>query len=265
MGVGDQQASPRRLTVDAVRRRMRFLRRQRERRARAWEGIVPDPDSPPVILDVESDSGTALMAFGGLNSEVGMPPFEFFSLTSGIPVKRLFVRDLRQAWYHGGLPGYGDSLLESAESLRELLSGLDVSRLVVAGGSAGGYAALAYGTLLGADEVLSFSPQTVIGLKALAAMKDHRWDDHLKPLFARGEVDPAWVDLREALPRARWAPTIYRVYVDGTLAVDRRHVDRLKGLEGLRLYRFGGGSHYLLRALRDCGALERLLRRSLTE
>jgi len=196
---------------------------------------------------------------------VGMPPFEFFSLTSGIPVKRLFVRDLRQAWYHDGLPGYGDSLLESAGALRSLLAGLEVNRLVVVGGSAGGYAALAYGTLLGADEVLSFSPQTVIGLDALAAMGDHRWDDQLGPVFARGEVDPEWVDLREALPRARRAPTIYRVYVDETLDVDRRHADRLKGLEGLRQYRFGGGSHYLLRALRDCGALERVLRRSLTQ
>jgi len=115
-----------------------------------------------------------------------MPPFEFLSLTGGIPVKRVFVRDLRQAWYHHGLPGQGDGLLDVARVLRELIDGHDVRRVVMAGNSAGGYAALVFGCLLGADAVLAFAPQTVLDLGTLAEMGDHRWDERLLEIAGEG-------------------------------------------------------------------------------
>jgi hypothetical protein len=92
---------------------------------------------------------------------------------------------------------------------------------------------------------------------------DHRWDDLLVPLVEAGSIDPRWADLSTALPPARRADTRYQIYFDDTLPVDRLHVERLLGLEGLRLYRFGSGRHNLVRALRDVGALERILRTAL--
>jgi pimeloyl-ACP methyl ester carboxylesterase len=210
-----------------------------------------------------SESGTLLLAFGGLNRRIGIPPFEFLSLTGEIPVKRMFVRDQAQAWYHRGIAGHGSSLVEVGESLRELIAAHDVERLVVTGNSAGGYAALAFGTLLGAETVLCFAPQTTIDLAALHAMGDHRWDDNLRPLAAAGVLDPQWIDLREALAPARIADTRYEVYFDESLPTDRLHAERLLGLDGVRLYRFGRGSHHLVRTLRDAGALERILRRAI--
>jgi pimeloyl-ACP methyl ester carboxylesterase len=210
-----------------------------------------------------SDSRTLLLAFGGLQGRIGMPPFEFLRLTGQFPVKRLFVRDVRQAWYHRGTPEHGESIEAVAESLGELISSHGVERLVTAGNSAGGYAALLFGALLGADTALCFAPQTTLDPAALAQIGDHRWDETLLPLVDAGAIEDRWADLAVAIPASSRAGTRYNVYFDDSLLVDRLHAERLVGLEGLRLYRFGEGRHHLVRALRESGALERILRTAL--
>jgi acetyl esterase/lipase len=205
-----------------------------------------------------SRSRTMLVAFGGINSRLGITPFEFSSLTGRSGVKRLYVRDLHQSWYHRGMPGHGDELMDVASTLRKIIARRRVERLVVVGTSAGGYAALVFGTLLGADVVLAFSPQTVLDLESLAQMDDHRWDDKLQALEDDAAFDREWVDLARALPAARHAGTEYRVFFDDT-HLDRGHGQRLDGLEGVRLFRFGRGEHELVRQLREVGALSRVI------
>jgi hypothetical protein len=217
----------------------------------------------PLVADMRSDSPTLLIAFGGLSGRLGMPPFEFFKTTGELPVKRLFVRDLRQAWYHHGIPGYGDRIEAVGDSLRELISGQGVERLVVTGNSSGGYAAILFGSMLDADEVLCFSPQTILDAEGLAAVGDERWNKRLGEIAANGGLDPDWVDLRVVLPRVRRGGTLCKVYFNEAHDADRGHAERLRGLQGVRLYRFGGLDHYLVRSLRDSGALGQLLERAL--
>jgi hypothetical protein len=224
---------------------------------------LENPDVP-LSFDLGCESRTLLLAFGGMVGRIGIPPFEFFSLTGAMPVKRLFVRDLRQAWYHHGIPRHGTTIPQVAASLRELIQGHEVERLVVAGTSAGGYAALVFGTLLAADIVLCFAPQTVLDLDILASMNDHRWDSRINDNPSTGILDASWTDLRCALPRARCAETSYRIYFDDSLRGDRLHAERLADLAGVRLYRFGRGGHNIARALRQTGALECVLRRALS-
>ncbi|HEX5224514.1 MAG TPA: hypothetical protein VFW29_05235 [Solirubrobacteraceae bacterium] len=217
----------------------------------------------PIKL-VENDSSTTLLvAFGGMRGEFGMPFFEFSTLTENFQVKRLFLRDLRQAWYHRGMPGHGDSLLDVAAALRRLVDAQQPERLIVAGNSAGGYAALVFGTLLGAERVLCFSPQTVIDPDELAAIGDHRWDDRVEAVLQARALDRTWADLRTALGPARVTDTRYELYFgDGDL-LDRAHAERLAGVDGMRLYRMGEGEHFVVRKMRNSGALEHVLRRAL--
>jgi len=217
----------------------------------------------PLSFDMDSDSRTLLIALGGQDSKVGMPPFEFFSATGEIPCKRLFVRDVNQAWYQMGLAGYGTNFVSVADTLRELISGQDVGRLVLAGASGGGYAALAFGTLLGADLVLCFAPQTTIDLVKLHAIDDHRYDRRIGEITDAGVVDPEWSDLNGPLAGARIADTRYHVFFADSHAQDRLHAERLLGLPGLRLYRFGRGGHNIARVMRETGALEKVLERAL--
>lgn len=245
--------------INALRRGARTL--ALPFRARFRQG-VEDP-SVPLSLDMGHDSRTLLVAFGGMAGQLGMPPFEFFKATGEIPVKRLFVRDLHQAWYHRGIPGHGETLEQAAASLKQLIGEHDVERLVVAGNSAGGYASVAFGTLLEADTALCFAPQTVLELDVLREFDDHRWDDQLRELVEAGAMDGRWTDLRRALQQHRGGRTRYEVYFDETLEVDRLHADRLAGLDGVRLHRMKSGAHSVAQEMRESGELERVLHRAL--
>jgi hypothetical protein len=239
------------------------LRRRARRVALAlnpFRRAVEDPHRP-LSLDMRADSGTLLIAFGGMQGQLGMPPFEFFKATGSMSVKKLFVRDLRQAWYHRGIPGHGDGIEPVAAALTEIARAHGTRRLVCAGNSAGGYAALLFGTLLAADVVLCFAPQTVIELGALAEMEDHRWDEQLHGL--QGALDARYTDLAGALPAARRGPTAYELYFDDTFATDRLHAERLAELDGLRLHRLQGGAHGVVREMREAGELDRVLQEAL--
>ena len=222
----------------------------------------------PISLDLSETSEVMLIAFGGLQGQLGMPAFEFFRSTAGLRVKRLFVRDLHQAWYHLGIPGHGDGLPSSAQSLLALAHEHGARRIVLVGNSAGGYAALVYGVLMGADVAIAFAPQTVVDTAVLAAWDDHRWDAEMAALHASGGYEPAWGDLRDALPAARALPsaragaTAYEVYFDPAYEPDRLHAERVAAVPGLRLHE-RGGEHDLVRRMRASGELERVLRAAL--
>jgi pimeloyl-ACP methyl ester carboxylesterase len=242
----------------SLTRALKRGKRAVERRLDSFRRGVEDP-SVPLSLDMSASSSTLLVAFGGIYGGLGVPPFELFRATSGIPVKRLFVRDLEQAWYHRGLPGSGETIEELAQTLRELIEANGVRRLVMAGNSAGGYAALLFGTLLGADVALSFAPQTVIDLDVLASMDDHRWDERLGELADAGALDERWLDLARALPAIRRANTRYEVYFDDSFATDRLHAEHIGQLAGVRLHARSGGAHSVAQDLRSSGELGRIL------
>jgi hypothetical protein len=263
--------APKYVKLRRLARRSRTIRRGRAVAAaakrpfrRGFSRALEDPN-PPYTADMSSESRTLLVAFGGLQGELGMPVFEFFKSTSDLAVKRLFVRDLRQAWYHQGLAGDDATLIDAADALRELIGRTEVERLVTVGNSAGGYAALVFGTLLGAETALAFSPQTVLDLETWAAWEDFRWEKQLRPLVETGVLDGNWTDLRSALPDARHADTRYEIFFDETHRLDRLHAERLADVEGTRLYRFGRGGHMLSLGLRRSGGLDRLLRRALVD
>jgi pimeloyl-ACP methyl ester carboxylesterase len=246
-------------------RRIRRLRRERRFRQplRYPKDRLQRLFVPGVHFDSTAESSTLLIAFGGLRGRVDVPPFEFLSITGDFPVKRMYVRDLYQAWYHRGIPRQAKTLAGTADRLKELIDSHDVERLVTIGNSSGGYAALAFGALLGADTALAFAPQTTLDPDEMAAMGDRRWEEHLRGLREGGKLDAQWMDLREALPHALRDGTSMHVYFNDRLEVDRLHAERLRDVAGVRLFRFGHASgHYLVNTLRDNGSLERTLRRA---
>ena len=73
-----------------------------------FDSLLSRPDAH-VVLDLETESSTLLVLFGGIAGGVSMPVFEFFRLTAGFPAKKAFLRDPRRGWYQLGIPGVGDS------------------------------------------------------------------------------------------------------------------------------------------------------------
>ena len=74
----------------------------------------------------------------------------------------IFVKDILFSWYFCGIPGHGNTIDKVAESLKKIISTFEYSKLITLGYSAGGYAAILFGCLLGAYKVIAFGPQTTL-------------------------------------------------------------------------------------------------------
>ncbi|MDV7140205.1 hypothetical protein R3X28_15035 [Maribacter sp. TH_r10] len=90
------------------------------------------------------------------NSIVAKDKFEWQRNYIQYAKKHIFLRDVQKQWYIEGISEKHDNPEALWELLRELTSGF---RVYVMGSSAGGFAALLYGSLLRADRVYAFNAQ----------------------------------------------------------------------------------------------------------
>jgi hypothetical protein len=228
----------------------------------AFESLVLRPDAH-VVLDMEPDSQTLLILFGGIAGGVSMPVFEFFRLTSKLPAKKVFLRDPRRAWYQRGIPGIGDSSADVYRFLATAIERAEADRVVMAGASAGGFAAILYGAQCGVDEVIAFSPQTFIDAGNRKRAGDSRWEEQIDALHAAMADRSPTLDLLDVLPLES-GKTRYQVHVSSDDALDLLHAHRIVGRGGVRVVEHERGGHRLVKTLRDRGLLEPLLLRALS-
>jgi hypothetical protein len=222
----------------------------------AFAAQVAD-QSRHAVADFSTDSSTLLILFGGIAGGVSMPVYEFFRVTEGYPVKRLFLRDPRYSWYLRGLPGAGDDAASIAAGLEDAIRQAGASRVVIAGASAGGFAALRFGSLLGADHVLAFSPQTFIDAPRRAEAGDDRWGPQIAALHtALGPDSPEY----DAVPPVLAASGVRcSVHVSDDDPLDMAHAARLEGLGHVGITVHHRGGHRLVKFLRDTGSLKEIL------
>lgn len=202
------------------------------------------------------------MAFGGIASGMGVPPFEFFKLIGGLPVRKVFVRDVEQAWYHRGLPGISTNLRETAEYLAGLLAECDSRRMVFVGNSMGGYAALVFGAMLNATVVHAFSPQTLLTRAARLMCLDRRWRPQIRKLHRSPRRDTDLLDLR-TLFRGGPRSTEFHVHYAGMHRLDSIHAQQLRAARQVTLHSYPSGCHNLIKELRASGQLRTILIQSL--
>jgi len=221
-------------------------------------------DSRGALYDLEHAGGTAIIAFGGLWMRMGgLPPFEFFGQLEDVPSGRVFVRDLEQSWYQLGIRGAADDIRASAKWLADLLEAHGIERTVCVGCSAGGFAAIAFGSLIGAAEIHAFGAQTTIDRRDLWKMRDRRWNKYLKPMRKNLGTRQPIFDVRSVLSIDAPNPDIY-VHWGTNEERDGRHALRLDGLPNVTMVPHRDCGHGdLTRALRDRGELRRLLLQAL--
>lgn len=214
-------------------------------------------------LFCEPDSGQAvtLVAFGGIKGELGVPPFEFFNITRNMNVRRIFVRDLSQKFYHGSMRPLGETIPQVADSLRPLLG--DAPTIFV-GNSAGGFAALAFGSLLKASSVLVFSPVVRLDRGWRFRHLDARWSAQISGINRGPGAQREFLRLDEFL---RSTPPCGRclVYYPAHSRLDRLHSEMLRDTRNLSLVPLREREHSITAKLRDSGRLERILLDSVRE
>jgi hypothetical protein len=217
-----------------------------------------------VVLDLATESSTLLVLFGGIAGGVSMPVFEFFRLTSGFPARKAFLRDPRRGWYQLGIPGVGDSPADVRAFLSAAIERARAQRVVMAGASAGGFAALLFGSWIGADEVIAFSPQTFVDAENRRLAGDSRWPEQIDALHQATDARSATLDLLDVLPVAP-GKTRYQVHVSTDDPLDLFHAQRVAGCGGVEVFEHERGGHLLVKTLRNRGLLQPMLLQALSD
>jgi pimeloyl-ACP methyl ester carboxylesterase len=230
---------------------------------------IPSPERPSwettedygVRFDLVPSPSALLVSFGGVWTTNARPGFEFVSSARDLPGSTLFLTDIDQVWYQKGVRGVGPSIEAVASHLRGVIETHGFDRVVMIGNSAGGYAALLFGVLVGADEVHAFSPQT--------ELLDLRNGYFLDKLAAaqKAAASEVWLDLRRALterrpPARRVEPNLF-LHFSRYCRKDRHHAFRMRGVDGLHVIPYHNATHGLASALRNAGLLTPLLTHSL--
>lgn len=203
-----------------------------------------------LVMEAAPGSDVVICTFGGIQQGVGMPVFEFRRILAEFNADRLFLRDVRQAWYHDGVEGLGKSLPEVEDGLARLLA--PYRRKVFVGNSMGGFAALYFGSRLAADSVIAFAPQTFIGPVSRLRARDFRWRKQMARLHRRWLLRPHVFDLA-ALPHPKAT-----VIVGGACREDVLHAENLRGT-GAQITIMPGHDHNFVKAFRDSGDLHSIL------
>jgi hypothetical protein len=132
--------------------------------------VDPSPTantSPPALASIlrrtNNGSRTLLIAFGGMAMSLGgILPFEFKkTLDDHFPdIDSIFFIDRHQKWYHKGIEGISTNIEETVGYLSAIVGKYE--SVCCLGTSAGGYAALLFGSILNVRTVVAFVPQTLV-------------------------------------------------------------------------------------------------------
>jgi hypothetical protein len=201
-----------------------------------------------MIYDLEPDSRRMLMTFAAFPGRLKVRPFMFFNMLEDVDVKAAFLRDHHSAWYHRGVAGVGATIDAVADYLRGFIR--QAEETVLIGGSAGGFGAILFGSLLSL-EVHAFMPQTFIDPELRRRHNDRRFGQAIAGLGA--DIDMRYADLRPVAARSE-API--NIYYAAHHELDRIHAEHMGTLENVTLHGFDWDSHLLMRELRNRGWLE---------
>ena len=90
-------------------------------------------------------------------------PFEFLNYLSSIYTNNYdlyFYIDRQQCWYHKGIHNITSNIDETVTYLKDIIKNYE--KVIFMGVSAGGYAAILFGSLCNVSNVVSFVPQTIL-------------------------------------------------------------------------------------------------------
>lgn len=209
---------------------------------------------PAFSIEFKRNGLPLIISFAGLGDQ-----FNFGKTLRELDVNAIYLRDMNHNWYLNGLEGIGNSVDEVKEFLSQKSKEYEAPYVLSLGTSAGGFAALLYGSLLQVDEILAFSPQTFMNRWNCIRYLDHRWLDRVVQIYQGPQSNRAYLDLKQMSYDKM--PSVTLVY-DKTHRLDRIHANRVNGQAIKHLGQHGGG-HTLVHELRNSGFLHNIIKQSL--
>ena len=108
-------------------------------------------------------SENLIISFGGSAKAFGgILPFEFLNFLDNkfSDYDKHFYIDIHQKWYNKGIDGISNDIESTIAYLRQEIE--KYKKVVFLGTSAGGYAAILFGSLLNIQIIIAFAPQSII-------------------------------------------------------------------------------------------------------
>ena len=153
----------------------------------------------------------------------------------------MFLIDAYQHWYNGSILGFSKDIAETVLHLREQIARSGADRVITIGSSMGGFGALLFGSLLGAEVAIAYAPQTCLDLDWLSSIKDERWVPKMKEVASIGYET---TDI-PALFRDNGSPSSTLIYYDGSEFLDDSHSGLLASAPGVMISDEGYGGHVI--------------------
>lgn len=249
--------------------------------AQALDNRLVATTDDDVLVDRIVPGAPLVIAFGFV-SWTTRPAFDFYGRlrkleqASGQPLNKILVRDSGNAWYHRRIAGLGNHVDETAQALRELVRRIAPGQVTTVGQSMGAYAAVMYGLLLDAQQIVAFGPLSFLDARQARLYHELRW----LPVMESLAQDPplsGYYDLA-ALCRARATGQTQLHLVFGTrpdaarpdvanlgasagesVNLDAMHAQRLAAYGQCTLHPFPQSGHAVVQHLIDTKRINSLL------
>ena len=198
-------------------------------RVRPLVAPQPNEDVIEVICPVAK---TAVLIFTGFNDAVSIPLATFDRYLATIPVAAIYLKDFNRLRYLGGVRSLAVDIAGTLRSLSDMVSRLQVDRLVTMGNCVGGFAAIRYGVELGADRIIAFDALTHIGRDSEIGVE--RGYNFLRKRLA-ANVPAELTDLRLFLEQRQYRNQIDLFYLADSSEY-RENAERLSKFQNVQLH-----------------------------
>jgi len=179
-----------------------------------------------------------IISFSGQGSGFGtIPQLEFVKFLEKHynNYERHFYLDKYSKWYHKGTYGISTNICETLEYLKEIIKNFE--EIIFIGSSAGGYAAILFGSLLNVNKIIAFKPQTIIDLNE--------------------DIDINYINLQSYINSV----TTYYIYGDATENIGLHHISHCENINIYPNVILNREYKIDLRKLRDTGVLESIMKK----
>lgn len=201
---------------------------------------------PVEIVDVGSK--TTVIAFGGMATQLSLPPKEFFRSLMKHNVNILFIKDFLQCWYLKGLLGVCDTFEVIPDYLNKVMPA-NTQNVLAIGASAGGYAALKLSQIYSVKKVLALSPQIEINKLII---------DEYKSINTE-------VDIEANLALTLTSETEYVIHYGKHNRIDHQSIKALPNLNNIKIISHDTDMHNIAMYLKKIDAFEKTLLNFLNE
>jgi acyl carrier protein len=217
----------------------------------------------PLLAVKGANPDVLVVAFTGFAGRYMMRAYDFLDLMGALGYSYILLRDPRRAWYLHGLGGEARDFPSLVRLLHRHIARLAPSRVITVGTSAGGFAALLGGHLLGADCVHALAPQTYLDIPNIVRHRDVdlvrvMWRALLGVYRVSG-LGSRLLDARRLLSEDN-GRTRYFLHVCTGSATDRKRAGHLADLARVSVLQHPGPDHNVVRAMVRNGFIHQFLR-----